>query len=194
MLDQALRAADADARQRFDEALAYLPRRSAPGSGGAETDTERLQWVLAHPEHLDLVAVAQLRENIQDLDERYERAASTSLLARAGQHHTQILYLSGHYRTGRIRRELTTGRAESAILMGQLVWDASLRRDHTTAAAYFDQAIEAAEQVGDTVTVANAHLRKSYIALYGHKDPVAGMHLVSRDADRFIRPCAHEGV
>lgn len=182
LLDQALQTADDDAQQRFTEVLAELPRQGGPDRLDESAGPERLEWVLAHPEQVDLIAVAQLREQIQDLDERYEHAPSTSLLAAAGQHHAQITYLSGHCRTGRIRRELTTARAESAILMGQLVWDASLRRDHTTAAAYFDEAIDAARQVGDTVTEANAHLRKSYIALYGYKDPTSGLHLAQEAA------------
>jgi hypothetical protein len=37
-------------------------------------------------------------------------------------------------------------------LMGQLVWDASQRRDHDTAVGYFDQAINAARERGDRIT------------------------------------------
>jgi hypothetical protein len=64
-----------------------------------------------------------------------------------------------------------------ATLMGQLVWDASQRRDHTTAIGYYDQAISAASQAGETTAEAYARLRKSYVALYGEQDPQAGLRL-----------------
>jgi hypothetical protein len=65
--------------------------------------------------------------------------------------------------------------AQLATLMGQLVWDASRRRDHTTAIGYYDQAISAASQAGETTAEGHARLRKSYVALYGEQDPRAGL-------------------
>jgi hypothetical protein len=65
--------------------------------------------------------------------------------------------------------------AQLATLMGQLVWDASQRRDHTTAIGYYDQAISAASQAGETTAEGHARLRKSYVALYGEQDPRAGL-------------------
>lgn len=69
-----------------------------------------------------------------------------------------------------------------ATLMGQLVWDASQRRDHDTADAYFDQAVEAAHQHGDTAAEALALLRKSFVALYGRHEPGTGLALTEHAA------------
>ncbi|GAA5126115.1 helix-turn-helix domain-containing protein [Haloechinothrix salitolerans] len=104
---------------------------------------ERLSYALEHPRSVDLVAVARLRERVHDLDLRYDKAPSTSLLADAGQCLGQVGFLRAHAATSRVRRELFAVEAEAATLMGQLVWDASQRRDHATARAYLDQAVEA---------------------------------------------------
>jgi Asp/Glu/hydantoin racemase len=52
--------------------------------------------------------------------------------------------------------------AEAATLMGQLVWDASQRRDHATAHMYLDQAMIAAQQCQDPAAEGLALLRKSF--------------------------------
>jgi hypothetical protein len=83
---------------------------------------------------------------------------------------------------GAVRRELWAAEAESATLMGQLVWDASQRRDHHGANAFFDRAITASREVRDPVTEAHAELRKSYVALYGLGDPRVGLVLAQRAA------------
>jgi len=131
-----------------------------------------------------------VREQVQDLVERYDRVPSTSLLAAAGQCLGQVAFLRGQASTGRVRRELYAVEAESATLMGQLVWDASQRRDHTSARAHYDQAIIAARQVGDLAAEGHALLRKSFVALYGERDPHAGLHLEQRAADTTGR-CSH---
>lgn len=143
---------------------------------------ERLDYVLRHPGRVDLVAVAYLRERIQRLDEQYEAVPSTLLLAEAGQFHGQAVFLREHATTSRVQRELAAAVVDSATLMGQLVWDASQRRDHAAAAQYFDRAIAAAQQTRDVVAQANAYLRKSYIALYGIGKPAAGLALAHRAA------------
>jgi hypothetical protein len=66
--------------------------------------------------------------------------------------------------------------------MGQLVWDASQRRDHATAVGYYDQAIAAANQAGETTAEAYARLRKSYVALYGEQQARAGLRLAQQAA------------
>ncbi|MBQ0900543.1 helix-turn-helix transcriptional regulator [Micromonospora sp. U21] len=142
---------------------------------------ERLGYVLRHPGHVDLVAVAYLRERVRHLDERYDRTPSTLLLAEAGQLHGQATFLESNS-SGQVRRELAAAVAESATLMGQLVWDASQRRDHATSVTYFDQAISAARETRDVVTEANALLRKSYLALYGTRQPTVGLALTTRAA------------
>lgn len=140
---------------------------------------ERLAYVLRHPQWVDLVTVAYLRERIQHLDERYDHTPSTLLLADAGQLHGQMLFLREHANSGAVRRELSVAVGESATLMGQLVWDASQRRDHAASEAYFDQAINAARETRDVVTEGNALLRQSFLALYGTKQPATGLRRVS---------------
>jgi transcriptional regulator with XRE-family HTH domain len=143
---------------------------------------ERLDYVLKHPGRVDLVAVGYLREQIRQLDERYETVPSTLLLAEAGQFHGQAVFLREHADAGQVQRELAAAVVDSATLMGQLVWDASQRRGHAAAVKYFDQAIAAAQQTRDPVAEANAHLRKSYVALYGVGKPAAGLALAHRAA------------
>jgi len=151
---------------------------------------ERLTYALEHPNAVDLVAVAHLRQRVEDLDERYDKAPPTSLFAEAGQCLGQVGFLRVHAPTNRVRRELFSVEAEAATLMGQLVWDASQRRDHTTARAYFDQAIEAARQLRDPAAEGRALLRKSFAALYGEKDPQTGLNLATQTADVGV----HSGV
>jgi tetratricopeptide (TPR) repeat protein len=81
-----------------------------------------------------------------------------------------------------VRDELHGAEAEAATLMGQLVWDASQRRDHDTAADYFDQAIDAARERGDRAAEGLATLRKSFVALYGWRDPKVGLALTQEAA------------
>lgn len=73
--------------------------------------------------------------------------------------------------------------AEAATLMGQLVWDASQRRDHESAHRYLDQAVTAARQFRDPVAEGLAVLRKSFVALYGERDPRAGLDLTTQTAE-----------
>ena len=143
---------------------------------------ERLDYVLRHPGHIDFVTVAYLREQVQRLDEQYDQVPSALLLAETGQFHGQAVFLRQYATAGRVQRELSAAIAESAILMGQLIWDASQRRDHAASNAYFDQAVSAAQQIGDSVTEAHAVLRKSYVALYGTGNPAAGLTVASRAA------------
>jgi transcriptional regulator with XRE-family HTH domain len=140
---------------------------------------ERMDYVLKHPGSVDLVTVALLRKQLQRLDEQYDRMPSTLLLAEAGQLYGQTVFLREH--AGNVvRRELLAAEVESATLMGQLVWDASQRRDHQTANHFFDRAIAAAMRRRDAIGEAHAELRKSYVALYGMGDPQAGLVLAHR--------------
>lgn len=84
-------------------------------------------------------------------------------------------FLAAHATSSRIRRELHAVEAEAAILMGQLVWDASQRRDHASARMYLDQAIDAARQMRDSAAEGLALLRKAMIALYGERNPRDGL-------------------
>jgi hypothetical protein len=138
----------------LDRAAAVSKAQRAGGQPGeAPGPAERLWFALAHPGSADLLSVAYLREQIRRLDERYVRVPSTALIPEAGHYLGQIVFLGGQARRTHVQRELHAAEAEAATLMGQLVWDASQRRDHDTAVAYFDQAIEAARQRGDSSAV-----------------------------------------
>jgi tetratricopeptide (TPR) repeat protein len=175
-------------RRQFLHALgvatgtAILPVGSRVDTDRATEATNRLDYVLRHPRSVDIAAVNQLHDRTADLRERYDQTLSTSLLPMAGQHLSQVMFLREHAPDGRIQHKLRTVEAQSATLMGQLVWDASQRRDHTTANAYYDQAISAARRTQDVTTEAYAYLRKSFVALYGDRDPRQGRSLARQAA------------
>jgi tetratricopeptide (TPR) repeat protein len=89
----------------------------------------------------------------------------------------QVTFLRKQAPDGPVQRELQVTEAQLATLMGQLVWDASQRRDHATANGFYDQAISAANRAGETTAEAYGRLRKSYVALYGEQEPQAGLRL-----------------
>jgi transcriptional regulator with XRE-family HTH domain len=153
------------------------------GDSRRSVDDERLAYALQHPRSVDLVAVARLREQVHALDERYDSAPSTSLLAETGMCLGQVTFLRAHAQSNRVGRDLRAVEAETATLMGQLVWDASQRRDHAAANVYFDQAVVAAHELGDRSAEGLALLRKSFIALYGEKNPAAGLALTMQTAE-----------
>ena len=145
--------------------------------------SERMSYVLEQPSSVDLVAVAHLHERIRQFDEQYDKAPSTALLGPAGQVHGQVKFLRENAANPRVRKALFEVEAESAILMGQLMWDVSQRRDHSAPIAYLDEAIAAARHVRGTCTEAYAILRKSFVALYGDKDPRKGLTLAAQAAE-----------
>ncbi|GCB48470.1 helix-turn-helix transcriptional regulator [Streptomyces sp. NL15-2K] len=145
--------------------------------------SERMSYVLEHPSSVDLVAVAYLHERIRQLDERYDRAPSTALLGPAGQVHGQVKFLRENATNPRVRKALFEVEAESATFMGQLVWDVSQRRDHDAPVAYLDEAVTAARHVRDPYAEAYATLRKSFVALYGEKNPLKGATLAGQAAE-----------
>ncbi|MFI0449018.1 helix-turn-helix domain-containing protein [Actinomadura sp. 6N118] len=152
--------------------------------------SERLNYALSNPANVDLVAVAYLRQRVQELTDNYDSTPSALLLASAGQCHGQVSYLREHTPSSRIRRDLWSVEAESATLMGQLVWDASQRSDHSTTLTFFDQAITAARQVQNVISEAHAQLRQCYVALYGMRDPRKGLTQAKRAA-RTSRGASH---
>lgn len=181
-LDTLLSRGDADAQARFH--LLLSKAHSPPGQPAVPAPTSQaLAAALSERSSVDLVAIAHLREKIHELDERYDRSPSTSLLAEAGQQLGQVAILRSQATTGRIHRALSAVEAEAATLMGQLVWDASQRRDHVTARVYFARAVRAAEQIDDRAAEALALLRTSFVALYGEKDPRAGLGLATLAAE-----------
>jgi len=145
--------------------------------------SKRMNYVLEHPSSVDLVAVAYLHERIRQLDERYDMAPSTALLGPAGQVHGQVKFLRENATNPRVRKALFEVEAESATFMGQLVWDVSQRRDHDAPVAYLNEAVTAARQVRDPYAEAYATLRKSFVALYGEKDPLKGATLAGQAAE-----------
>jgi transcriptional regulator with XRE-family HTH domain len=167
ILDTALSRATDEQRARFESA--DLGHRSTPSTASSDRP-------------LDLVTVAGLRETVRSLVAGYDVTPSVSLLAPAAQCQAAIVDLRSHAPAGAVRRELYAVEAEAAILMGQLVWDASQRRDHAVARQHFDHAITLAEQIHDPVMQAHAVLRSSYIALYGTPDPTSGLTLASEAA------------
>lgn len=138
---------------------------------------------------LDLVAVARLLEGIRDLGDRYDKSPSTTLLGDAGQLHGRVVNLRKQAPNARVRRALFEAEAESAMLMGQLVWDVSQRRDHVEPVTYLDQAIQAAREAREPCLESYAVLRKSFVALYGEKDPLKGLALANESA-AVAQPCS----
>jgi transcriptional regulator with XRE-family HTH domain len=158
-------------------------RRESAADGPEDLrDKERLGFEFAHPASADLVTAAHLREQVRRLDEQYDRSPAAALIAETGQCLGQIRFFHAHARRVDVRRELRGAEAEAATLMGQLVWDASQRRDQTTALAYYDQAVTAARSRGDQAAEALALLRMSMVALYGQKDPRAGLEACEHTA------------
>ncbi|MFF7247578.1 hypothetical protein ACFZBU_27135 [Embleya sp. NPDC008237] len=74
-----------------------------------------------------------LRTDLLEVAERYDNSPSAGSLADTDQFLTRVTMAADHARVGRVQRELRIPQAEAATLMGQLVWDASQRSDHTTA-------------------------------------------------------------
>ncbi|WP_405970877.1 helix-turn-helix domain-containing protein [Streptomyces sp. NBC_00988] len=157
------------------------------------TDTqpgERMTYALENPASADLMVVAYIHERLRKLDELYDQEASTALLGRAGQLHGQVRFLRENAANPRVRRALYEVEADSATIMGQLVWDVSQRRDHHAPVQYFKEAVEAARHARDPSTEAYATLRMSFVALYGEKNPVRGVTLAEQAADaaRMVSP------
>ena len=172
VLDTALERASPAQQSRFQMLLQESP-----------VPDERVSHAMEHPAGVDLVTVARLRQRVQDLDARYDRSPSISLLAETGQCLGQVAFLGERATTGVVRRELLAVEAECATLMGQLVWDASQRRDNATARAYFDQAVDVARLLGDRAAEGLALLRKSFMELYGRRDPKAALRLTTHTAE-----------
>jgi DNA-binding XRE family transcriptional regulator len=172
---QALNTSDEELRSMLDEAADTRPTSS--------------EWIDYHPGSVDLVAVAKLHEDVRDLSDRYDKSPSTALLGAAGQLHGRVVNHRKQAPNARLRRALFEVEAESAIFMGQLVWDVSQRRNHLEPTTFLDQAIHAAQQAREPCSESHALLRKSFVALYGEKDPGKGGALARQAAD-VARSCS----
>ena len=160
-------------RDRVDAALAGL---------GADAQTTMNPFSSG----LDL---EQCVSDLALLDSGYARHSSTVLLARAGQIHGRLLDPD-------VQDPAVVGvRARSARLMGQLIWDASQRRDGPSAISYLDEAATLAQTVGDHEVQADALLRKAFVPLYGprpdaHEALVAARHAMAAARDAHTRAVA----
>ncbi|MDI3405944.1 helix-turn-helix domain-containing protein [Streptomyces cavernicola] len=159
-----------------------LSRLLAVSTEDAMPASERTQYAMRHPSRVDLVTVAELRGGMQDLAERYDRMPSATLLAHAGRHVNQVEFLAGEAPAGRVQREVRVLQADAATFMGQLVWDASQRRDHGTARTYYAQSVDVARHLRDRTAEGHALLRTCYVALYGANDYREGLDLALQAA------------
>uniref|UniRef100_A0AAU2V777 Helix-turn-helix domain-containing protein n=1 Tax=Streptomyces sp. NBC_00003 TaxID=2903608 RepID=A0AAU2V777_9ACTN len=151
---------------------------------GAELDQQRREHALRNPSKVDLVTVGEMRQEFDALAERYDRVPSASLLAKGGEQLSHLTFLAREARGGRIQRELLSIQADASVLMGQLAWDASQRRDQATARNYYDQSGQIARRLRDQTLEARALLRTSYVALYGtQQDPRTGLDLALQAAE-----------
>ncbi|MER8069640.1 helix-turn-helix transcriptional regulator [Streptomyces sp. NPDC094034] len=145
--------------------------------------SERINYALENPASVDLMVVAYLHERLRQLDESYDQASSTSLLGPAGHVHGQVKFLRENATNPRVRRALYEVEADSATLMGQLVWDVSQRRDHDAPLTYYGEAVDAAQHIRDPSIESYATLRMSFVALYGEKNPTKGVMLAQQAAE-----------
>lgn len=160
--------AESLSQPRHSPAAHTLQRRAGRGRVGSEV-------------------VEELSDRVLALADCYEAQPSTSLLAAASQCHALITGLLQQVGNDRQGRELHRVATESAMLLSQLVWDGSARRDSTGAVAYCDEAIGHANEIGDQVAAAKAELRKAYVCLYGGADtrnPAIGLTLAQRAAEQ----------
>ncbi|WP_405099080.1 helix-turn-helix transcriptional regulator [Micromonospora sp. NBC_01412] len=178
----------ADALNVTLEQLTRMLDRVEDGSGST---SDRLAALRNRPASVDLEAVRQLRLELERLNDSYDTAPSTAVLPEAGRLCHEVRFLCSNARGEGVRRALRRVEAGSATLMGQLIWDASQRRDNATAASYYDRAANAARQSGYADAEAQAWLRLSFVALYGEGDPAAGLARASHAAEIAGRSGSH---
>ncbi|MEE6261180.1 helix-turn-helix transcriptional regulator [Plantactinospora sonchi] len=147
---------------------------------------DRLAYSLKNPRAVDLATVSYLRQELVTVTDTYDTTPSTSLLPTVARLHGEITFLHSYASLGGVRRALATVRADSAMLMGQLVWDASQRRDCRTAVGYYNQAIGVAKQNADLLPEAHARLRAGFVALYADCEPKRGLAQAAQAAQLAI--------
>lgn len=102
---------DSERRARIDDMRGKHIKRTRKSAAINSFVTEplpadNLEHALRHPSGTDLVAVAQIRDKVKQLDEEYDCAKSTSLIADAGKCLGQIAFLQGHVTDNQVRRDL----------------------------------------------------------------------------------------
>lgn len=166
-------------RVNAEELNDLLTGHSPSGTQGQDA----LDYAMRYPERIDLPAVAALRTHFDDCAARYDRVPSAGLIADAAAQLNRIDQLASGSARGRVQRELHALHADACTLMGQLVWDASQRRDHTSAKTYYERSAVLARYLRDTTLEAHALLRTCYVALYGAHDAQSGLALAQQAAD-----------
>ncbi|MYR40056.1 helix-turn-helix domain-containing protein [Streptomyces sp. SID4944] len=164
--------------QRLEELLSATAQ--LPGSAQPK---DPLMYAMTHPGRVDLSAAAALRTDFDECAQRYDRVPSAGLIAEAAAQLNRIAHLAAGAARGRVQRDLHSLHADACTLMGQLVWDASQRRDHTTAKTYYEQSTGLARHLRDKTLEAHALLRTCYVELYGSRDAQAGLALAEQAAD-----------
>lgn len=155
----------------------------ARSSSGGAPEPDALDYAVLHPGRVDLSTVATLRTRFDDCADRYDRVPSAGLIAEAAAQLNRIDQLAAGSARGRVQRELHALHVDACTLMGQLVWDVSQRRDHTTAKTYYERSAVLARHLRDTTLEAHALLRTCYVALYGAHDAQTGLALAEQAAE-----------
>ncbi|MFJ7275491.1 helix-turn-helix transcriptional regulator [Kitasatospora sp. NPDC098663] len=164
-LSEAIKRAPAELEALFDGQLDERPTKARSGDhAGGSLDELRIVYL--------------------DLERRYDRVPSSSLLAEAGQHFALLDQMACQFGDGPQKRDVLTVQAETATLMGKLVWDASQRRDHIGARKCYSQAATLARRLQNPVLESHALLRSSYVDLYGTTDAPTGLALAEAAARR----------
>lgn len=154
--------------------------------GSSDADySARIGFVARRSSKVDAATVGVLRTRLATISQRYDDTPSAALLAEAAQLYAQTINFMDGTGTGQVRHDLSKVQTTSATLLGQLIWDASGRRDHQGSQAYYDQAVAAARETGDVVAEGHARLRSSFVHLYGRpgvRNPIVGRELAETAA------------
>ncbi|MCK9872402.1 hypothetical protein [Nocardiopsis dassonvillei] len=140
--------------------------------------------------HRDALDMEECAHALEMLEKAYTTVPSTTVLAQIGPLHGQLSQImSAEHEAQRLR-------ARSNLLMGQVLWDASQRRDIHTAIGHLDEAAVIAQAIGDHGILAHALLRRSFIPLYSPTaDPqlalvTARRAMITAHEDRELRALA----
>jgi hypothetical protein len=180
-------------RRKFllNSAVLAAGMSGVPAAASALEGQERLAWVLNHPRSVDLRTVAYLHQTALDLLRGYEAGPSTSLLPRSARQLEQVTLLREHAADHRVRQELAVVEAQSATLMGRLLWDMSGQRDHATAAQYYDRAIKAAAGAKEGGAEAFPRMFQRFLPIETGSDPKRGLRLAEKATEAAANGSSH---
>ncbi|MEU6858509.1 helix-turn-helix transcriptional regulator [Glycomyces sp. NPDC046736] len=157
-LDQALTPPETDgvvSERAGEENLQLQAALSATGSG----------------HRVDTSMAASLHDRVRALCDQYDHAPSALLISEAANLHGRLVNLPTQTTDDRARRRLHHAAAEVSILMGQVLWDASARRDQSGPLGYFTSAVHHAEAAAEPDTLALGRIRAGMVTLYGQHRP-----------------------